>query len=207
MKAVTWQGTSRHPSRRGARPGPGGADGRDRQDHLDRALRVRPPPVRDVGAVHDPGGHRRPRADGHRRGGRDRGDGDLRVGDRVVVPFNVSCGHCWMCDQQLYSQCETTQNHEYGTGAGVLRLQQALRTGPRRPGRVPPGPVRRLRARSRCPKARPTTGSSSSPTSCRRRGRRCSTPPSRTAGLCCVLGLGPIGDMCRPDRACSWATA
>ena len=23
--------------------------------------------------------------------------GDLRVGDRVVVPFNISCGHCFMC--------------------------------------------------------------------------------------------------------------
>ena len=29
-------------------------------------------------------------------------------GDRVVVPFNISCGNCWMCERQLYSQCETT---------------------------------------------------------------------------------------------------
>lgn len=27
----------------------------------------------------------------------------LRAGDRVVIPFNISCGHCFMCDQQLYS--------------------------------------------------------------------------------------------------------
>jgi threonine dehydrogenase-like Zn-dependent dehydrogenase len=29
-------------------------------------------------------------------------------GDRVVIPFNISCGLCFMCDQQLYAQCETT---------------------------------------------------------------------------------------------------
>ncbi len=45
---------------------------------------------------------------------------DLRVGDRVVVPFNVSCGSCWMCEQGLHSQCETTQNRDQGTGASFL---------------------------------------------------------------------------------------
>jgi threonine dehydrogenase-like Zn-dependent dehydrogenase len=34
----------------------------------------------------------------------------IEPGDRVVVPFNVSCGHCFFCEQQLYSQCETTQD-------------------------------------------------------------------------------------------------
>ena len=51
--------------------------------------------------------------------------GDLKVGDRVVVPFNLSCGHCWMCDQQLYSQCETTQNHESRHRCESPRLQRA----------------------------------------------------------------------------------
>src|SRR3954453_3095387 len=37
----------------------------------------------------------------------------LAVGDRVVVPFNISCGHCFMCDPGLQSQCETTQVTEY----------------------------------------------------------------------------------------------
>ena len=37
----------------------------------------------------------------------------IAKGDRVVVPFNISCGHCWMCDRQLFSQCETTQVHEH----------------------------------------------------------------------------------------------
>jgi glutathione-independent formaldehyde dehydrogenase len=27
-------------------------------------------------------------------------------GDRVVVPFNISCGRCFYCAQELYSQCE-----------------------------------------------------------------------------------------------------
>jgi len=44
----------------------------------------------------------------------------LSPGERVVVPFNISCGHCWMCDQGLQSQCETTQVHEQGTGAALL---------------------------------------------------------------------------------------
>ena len=34
----------------------------------------------------------------------------ISPGDRVVVPFNISCGHCYFCDEQLYSQCETTRD-------------------------------------------------------------------------------------------------
>ncbi|WP_026536292.1 zinc-dependent alcohol dehydrogenase [Arthrobacter sp. H14] len=45
---------------------------------------------------------------------------NLSAGDRVVVPFNVSCGHCFMCGLGLQSQCETTQVREYGSGAGFL---------------------------------------------------------------------------------------
>ncbi len=44
----------------------------------------------------------------------------IQRGDRVVIPFNISCGHCWMCEQQLYAQCETTQNREQGTGASLF---------------------------------------------------------------------------------------
>lgn len=32
----------------------------------------------------------------------------LRVGDRVVVPFTISCGNCWFCQQQLFSLCDTS---------------------------------------------------------------------------------------------------
>ena len=34
----------------------------------------------------------------------------ISPGDRVVVPFNISCGHCYFCEEQLYSQCETTRD-------------------------------------------------------------------------------------------------
>ena len=30
------------------------------------------------------------------------------VGDRVVVPFPISCGTCWSCQQELYSLCENS---------------------------------------------------------------------------------------------------
>ena len=40
----------------------------------------------------------------------------IAPGDRVVIPFNISCGHCWMCDRRLFAQCETTQNRETGKG-------------------------------------------------------------------------------------------
>ncbi|MDF9716451.1 zinc-dependent alcohol dehydrogenase [Nocardioides sp. ChNu-99] len=62
----------------------------------------------------------------------------LKVGDRVVIPFNVSCGSCWMCDRQLYSQCETTQNHEHGTGASFFGYSKLY-------GQVPGGQAEYLR--------------------------------------------------------------
>jgi threonine dehydrogenase-like Zn-dependent dehydrogenase len=45
---------------------------------------------------------------------------DIAPGDRVVIPFNISCGHCYMCDRGLQSQCETTQVHEQDTGAALF---------------------------------------------------------------------------------------
>jgi threonine dehydrogenase-like Zn-dependent dehydrogenase len=43
----------------------------------------------------------------------------IRPGDRVVVPFNISCGHCFMCDRELYAQCETTQVRDQRSGAAL----------------------------------------------------------------------------------------
>ena len=63
---------------------------------------------------------------------------NLKAGDRVVVPFNVSCGDCWMCNQGLMSQCETTQNHEHGTGASLLGYSKLY-------GQVPGGQAEYLR--------------------------------------------------------------
>jgi threonine dehydrogenase-like Zn-dependent dehydrogenase len=44
----------------------------------------------------------------------------IAVGDRVVVPFNISCGACYMCDRTLFAQCETTQVREHGKGASLF---------------------------------------------------------------------------------------
>lgn len=46
--------------------------------------------------------------------------GSLCVGDRVVVPFNISCGHCPMCVRGRQSQCETTQVRSQGMGAALF---------------------------------------------------------------------------------------
>lgn len=32
----------------------------------------------------------------------------LEVGDRVVVPFTISCGACWFCEEELYSLCDNS---------------------------------------------------------------------------------------------------
>ena len=34
--------------------------------------------------------------------------GNLRIGDRVVVPFTISCGQCWFCQRQLFACCDIT---------------------------------------------------------------------------------------------------
>jgi threonine dehydrogenase-like Zn-dependent dehydrogenase len=62
----------------------------------------------------------------------------VRVGDRVVIPFQMSCGHCFMCEQQLYTQCETTQVREYGTGAALFGYSKLY-------GQVPGGQAEYLR--------------------------------------------------------------
>ena len=74
--------------------------------------------------------------------------GDLQVGDRVVVPFNISCGRCWMCRKGLFAQCETTQNRDHGKGAslfGYTSLYGAVPGGQAELVRVPHagfGPVK-----------------------------------------------------------------
>ncbi|MEA2687253.1 MAG: hypothetical protein QOE93_2448 [Actinomycetota bacterium] len=44
----------------------------------------------------------------------------IAPGDRVVIPFNVSCGWCLQCQDQMYSQCETTQNLEGRKAASLI---------------------------------------------------------------------------------------
>ncbi|MFZ0088522.1 MAG: zinc-dependent alcohol dehydrogenase [Solirubrobacteraceae bacterium] len=62
----------------------------------------------------------------------------IAPGDRVVIPFNISCGHCFMCDQQLYSQCETTQVRDQHKGAALLGYTKLY-------GQVPGGQAEFLR--------------------------------------------------------------
>jgi threonine dehydrogenase-like Zn-dependent dehydrogenase len=62
----------------------------------------------------------------------------IAPGDRVVIPFNISCGHCFMCDKGLMSQCETTQVREYETGAAFLGYTKLY-------GQVPGGQAELLR--------------------------------------------------------------
>jgi threonine dehydrogenase-like Zn-dependent dehydrogenase len=63
---------------------------------------------------------------------------NIAPGDRVVIPFNISCGHCYTCGKGLQSQCETTQVHEYGTGAALLGYTKIY-------GQVPGGQAEFLR--------------------------------------------------------------
>lgn len=43
---------------------------------------------------------------------------NLKKGDRVVIPFPVSCGHCFYCKHDLYSQCDNS--NEYGSCGGIF---------------------------------------------------------------------------------------
>ena len=44
----------------------------------------------------------------------------LTKGDRVVVPFPISCGTCWFCTHALPTQCETSNPDHYGPEGGLL---------------------------------------------------------------------------------------
>ncbi len=62
----------------------------------------------------------------------------IKAGDRVVIPFNISCGHCWMCERQLFAQCETTQNRDTEKGASLFGYTKLY-------GQVPGGQAEFLR--------------------------------------------------------------
>ncbi|MFL4477952.1 zinc-dependent alcohol dehydrogenase [Paeniglutamicibacter sp. ORCA_105] len=62
----------------------------------------------------------------------------VKVGDRVVIPFNISCGHCWMCERGLQSQCETTQVRDQAKGAALFGFSELY-------GSVPGGQAEYLR--------------------------------------------------------------
>jgi threonine dehydrogenase-like Zn-dependent dehydrogenase len=62
---------------------------------------------------------------------------NLSPGDRVVVPFVIACGHCYMCLRGLTTQCETTQNTEQRTGASLYGYTELY-------GQVPGGQAEML---------------------------------------------------------------
>lgn len=43
----------------------------------------------------------------------------LKRGDRIMVPFNISCGRCFFCERQLYGNCELT-NQSATVASGVF---------------------------------------------------------------------------------------
>ena len=119
---------------------------------------------------------------------------EVAVGDRVVIPFNVSCGHCWMCGHGLHSQCETTQVHEFGTGAslfGYTKLYGQFPGGQAELLRVPFGNFLPIKVPEGPPDDRFLFLSDVLPTAWQ--GVAYADVPE--GGTVVVLGLGPIGDM------------
>ncbi|WP_407317885.1 zinc-dependent alcohol dehydrogenase [Isoptericola halotolerans] len=121
--------------------------------------------------------------------------GDLQVGDRVVVPFTISCGRCWMCWRGLQSQCETTQVRSQDKGAalfGYTRLYGQVPGGQAQYLRVPQahyGPVKV--PDDGTPDERYLYLSDVLPTAWQ--GVRYADVPD--GGSVVVLGLGPVGQM------------
>ncbi|MFE5590131.1 zinc-dependent alcohol dehydrogenase [Streptomyces sp. NPDC056549] len=118
----------------------------------------------------------------------------LRAGDRVVVPFNISCGRCFMCDQGLQSQCETTQVRAYGKGAalfGYTKLYGQVPGGQAEYLRVPFGDTLPVKVPKGPPDERFVYLSDVLPTAWQA-VEYADIPPG---GSVTVLGLGPIGQM------------
>ena len=119
---------------------------------------------------------------------------ELRVGDRVVIPFNINCGACAMCDAGLQSQCETTQVRDQDSGAalfGYTKLYGQVPGGQAEYLRVPFGNTLPVRVPDGPPDDRFVYLSDVLPTAWQAVAYA-DAPPG---GSLVVLGLGPIGDM------------
>jgi threonine dehydrogenase-like Zn-dependent dehydrogenase len=120
---------------------------------------------------------------------------NLAPGDRVVVPFNISCGHCYMCDKGLQSQCETTQVHAQDTGAalfGYTKLYGQVPGGQAEFLRVPQAQYGPIKVPEGPPDDRFVYLSDVLPTAWQA-VEYADLPDGETL---LVLGLGPIGEMC-----------
>jgi S-(hydroxymethyl)glutathione dehydrogenase/alcohol dehydrogenase len=121
----------------------------------------------------------------------------IAPGDRVVIPFQVCCGTCWMCEHGLQSQCETTQVREQGTGAalfGYSELYGSVPGGQAEFLRVPQAQYTHVKVPEGPPDERFVYLSDVLPTA----WQAVAYADPEPDGTLLVLGLGPIGDMaCR----------
>jgi len=129
----------------------------------------------------------------------------IAPGDRVVIPFNISCGHCFFCERQLYSQCETTRDRGKlaeaasllgrGKGAslfGYTHVYGAVPGGQAEYLRVPQAHFGPIKVPEGPPDERFLYLSDVLPTSWQAVAYA-DVPQGGTLG---VWGLGPIGQMC-----------
>ncbi|MEU1264016.1 zinc-dependent alcohol dehydrogenase [Streptomyces cellulosae] len=122
---------------------------------------------------------------------------DLQAGDRVVVPFQIACGNCWMCLTGLPTQCETTQVTAEGMGAplfGYTRLYGAVPGAQAEYLRVPQAQFGPIKVPEGPADDRFVYLSDVLPTA----WQAVAYAEVPKGGSVAVLGLGPIGDMaCR----------
>jgi threonine dehydrogenase-like Zn-dependent dehydrogenase len=119
---------------------------------------------------------------------------EIHPGQRVVIPFNVSCGTCFMCAQGLQSQCETTQVRDHGMGAalfGYTKLYGQVPGGQAEYLRVPFGNTLPIVVPEGLPDERFVYLSDVLPTA----WQAVEYAGIPKDGSVVVLGLGPIGDM------------
>jgi len=119
---------------------------------------------------------------------------EIKPGDRVVLPFQMSCGHCYMCDQGLQTQCETTQVRDQGMGAalfGYTKLYGEVDGGQAEFLRVPQAHYTHIKVPEGPPDERFVYLSDVLPTA----WQAVEYADVPDGGSVCVLGLGPIGDM------------
>lgn len=119
---------------------------------------------------------------------------NLSVGDRVVIPFQISCGSCYMCDKLLYTQCETTQVRESGMGAalfGYSELYGSVPGGQAEYLRVPHADFTHIAVPEGPDDSRFVYLSDVLPTA----WQAVQYADVPEGGTLTVLGLGPIGDM------------
>lgn len=116
----------------------------------------------------------------------------LSVGDRVVIPFNIACGECFLCRRGFQSQCETTQVREYGSGAalfGYTKLYGQVPGGQAEYLRVPLADYNHIPVAPDLPDQRYLFLSDILPTAWQ--GVEYAQVPE--GGTLAVMGLGPVG--------------